>query len=490
MRRVPIRLRLTLTFAAVTAVILFVLALVLHAVFQAELTRGIDMELRSRAEVVRAAIERRDPAVMLAGGNLIDPDEAFAQVLSPTDRIVASTSGVAGRPMLTPGQVKGASAGPVFLTTMVAGVDDPVRLLAVPVTRSGQRVVVVGSTLGDRNEAISRLRTLLVVFGAVALALVTVGGWWVVGSALRPVERMRVEAGAISETELGRRLQVPPARDELSRLATTLNSLLTRLQEAFRRKGEFLDRASHELRTPLSVLKMELELAAHRGATRAELMRAIANASSEADRLALLADDLLVLARLRDGRLPIRRAEVDVGNLVRGVCTAQTVRAGAAGSRITCSAADLVAEVDPSRVRQALDDLLDNAIVHAGGGSIDVVVEGAPGEVRIGVRDRGRGFPPELLAGAEGAAGAEGPAPPGPNPIAEGDGTPVGSGPGSHAGLGLSIARAIAEAHGGRLELTNEPGGGARAVLVFGIPQAAIADAAHQPAARGRPVAG
>jgi signal transduction histidine kinase len=451
------------------AVMLFVLALVLHAVFRADLTRGIDMELRSRAQVVRTAIERRDPAMMLAGGNLIDPDEAFAQLLSGTGGIVATTAGVAAGPTLTADQLGGVRHRPVFLTTTVAGVDDPVRLLAVPVTRAGQgEVLVVGSTLGDRNEALGRLWGLLGVFGVVTLALVTAGGWWVVGAALRPVERMRVEAGAISEAELSRRVQVPPAHDELSRLAATLNSLLARLQEAFRRKGEFLDRASHELRTPLSVLKMELDLAAHQGATRTELLGAIANASSEADRLALLADDLLVLARLRDGRLPVRRTPIDVGGLVQNVCTAHAARASVAGSPLTWSAPARMADLDPSRVRQALEDLLDNAIVHAGGASIEVQADGDPDEVRIAVRDHGDGFPAAVLIGGGGES-------------------PFGSGSGSRAGLGLSIARAIAEAHGGRLELTNEPDGGARAALVFSMAPAVSHDPSPRPAERAAP---
>ena len=446
MRRVPIRLRLTLIFAAVTAAILFVLAIVLHSVFQSDLTRTIDMELRSRAQVIRAAIDRQDPVVMPAGGDLIDPDEAFAQVLSATGGIVESTSGVAAGPMLTAGQMRRVTDAPVFLTTRVAGVDDPVRLLAVPVIRAGRTVVVVvGSTLGDRNEALARLWVLLGIFGAAALVLVAAGGWWIVGSALRPVERMRAEAAVISEDDLDRRLQVPPAQDELARLAATLNALLARLEDAFRRKGEFLDRASHELRTPLSVLKMELDLAAHDGASRAELVDALRNASTEADRLALLADDLLVLARLRDGRLPVRRTSVDVADLVRSVCAAHAARATAAGSAITCSTSACVADLDPSRVRQAVEDLLDNAIVHAGGTPVEVRAEADAGEARITVRDHGPGFPINVLA-------------PLPTPSERTD-----------AGLGLNIARAIAEAHGGHLDLANEPDGGARATLVFRV---------------------
>ena len=95
MRRIPLRLRLTLAFAVGMAAVLFALGFVLHAMFERDLTRGIDMQLRSRAQVILAAIARQDPSVILAGGNLIDADEAFAQVLSGAGRILDTSPGVA-----------------------------------------------------------------------------------------------------------------------------------------------------------------------------------------------------------------------------------------------------------------------------------------------------------------------------------------------------------------------------------------------------------
>lgn len=434
---------------------LFGLGFLLHARFEADLTRAIDMELRSRAQVILAGVARRDPAVIRANGDLIDPDEAFAQVLTASGAIVDTSPGVAGAPMVSVADLRTAAAGPASFTTRVKGVDDPVRLLAVPIPRTGESLfVVVGSTLGDRNEALARLTLLLAVFGLAALAVVSMGGWVLAGAALRPVERMRREASAISESELDRRLQLPPANDELARLGSTLNSLLARLEEAFRKEARFLDQASHELRTPLAVLKMELDLAATQATDPQELRDALLNASAEADRLVRLAEDLLVLARLRNGRLPVRRTPVDVRELVGSVCAAHERLANAAGGRIEWTATTGIVLLDPSRVRQAIEDLLDNAVRH-GGGQIEVLANGTHKGVEIVVRDRGPGFPSQMLGRPlEPFSRRASP---------EEDGV---DGP----GLGLAIVRAVAEAHGGSVSLQNRDSGGASVTLILAAP--------------------
>jgi two-component system OmpR family sensor kinase len=451
MRRLPLRVRLTLAFAVGMAVVFVALGILLHARFAADLTNGVDLDLRSRAQVIVSAIGRQDPSVVDAGGNLIDPDEAFAQVLAPPDHIVDTSAGVSGAPLLDAAAVSGVR-DVAFSTARVVGVDDPVRLLAVPVVQRGEPlVVVVGATLGDTNEALGRLTLLLAVGGPIALAVVSAGGWLLAGAALRPVERMRLEAAAFSTSEFDRRLPVPPTDDELARLGTTLNTMLDRLEEAYRRQGRFVDEASHELRTPLGVLKAELDLALARGRTVDELEAALRNASNETDRLVRLAEDLLVLARARDGRLPVRRTAVPVATLLDQVRTAHEGRAGAAGVTIVVDAPpDLTAPVDHSRTRQAVENLLDNALRHAsGGGTVEVRAEPFDGGVAIQVRDQGPGFPPAMLGDP-------------PEPFAR----PGGDGrTGDGAGLGLAIVRAIAEAHRGTVTLDNAPDGGARVTV-------------------------
>ena len=445
-----LRTRLTLAFAAGMAVVLSALGAFLYLRVSHDLLSGIDMELRSRAQVVLGGIRDRQPGLIGAEGNLIDPDEAFAQVLSRSGRIVDSSSAVAGAPMLTPEELAGVR-GPTFLSGRVRGVDDPARLLAVPQGRGGARVfVVMGATLGDRDEALVRLLLALAIGGPIALLLVSWAGWALAGAALRPVGHMTREAAAISFSEPGRRLPVSPTGDELTNLGNTLNEMLARLEDSLHREQRFLDRASHELRTPLSVLRMELDLALAKARTEEELRTALQNASAETDRLVRLAQDLLVLSRARRGALPVHRREVRVDELTRRVGDAHRARADAVGvdMRIDCEDG-LLARLDPERVRQALDDLLDNALRHSlPGGTITVSAARSDGLVRISVRDTGPGFPSDMLADAL----------PMPDPSTDGDGA-------RSPGLGLPIAHAIAKAHGGALRLENPSGGGAVASL-------------------------
>jgi signal transduction histidine kinase len=433
------------------ATVLAALGAFLYVQLGAELLSGIDLELRSRAGVIVSALSQRAPAPIDAGRRLIDPDEAFAQVLDPAGRVVETTPAVGTTPMLPP-PVAASIAGPTFLTRRVSGVDDPARLLAVPAGRPGHGVlVVVGVALGNRSEALDRLLLLLVIAGPVALALACAGGWAVAGAALRHVERIRAQAAAISTAEPGQRLAVPDTGDELARLADTLNAMLDRLQEAAERQHRFVDEASHELRTPLAILKAELDLALTRPRSQPELRAALQAAADETDQLVQLAEDMLVLARARRGKLPLRRVAVSLRELLVGTAAAFEARARAAGVRITVSAPDEPVRVDPVRIRQAVQNLLDNALRHAGGTElVAVTAQRGDGVLRIQVEDGGRGFPAAFLERAF-------------EPFARG--APAAAcEPGT--GLGLAIVTAVAEAHGGHATAANSETGGARVVLV------------------------
>jgi signal transduction histidine kinase len=312
--------------------------------------------------------------------------------------------------------------------------------------------VLLGATLGDRRDALNGLLVALAIGGPAALVLTSVAGWVVAGLGLRPVERMRQEAAAVSASEPDRRLRVPSSRDELTRLAATLNSMLDRLQEAVERERRFVDVASHELRTPLSILKMELDLALTRARTPEEIDLAIRSASAETDRLASLADDLLVLARAEKASLPLHREAVAVAPFLANVCTSYESRARAGGVLIEADASPETAYVDPARLRQAVENLLDNSLRHTPtGGAIRVRVERNGGLIVLVVEDTGPGVPEYLLDRAF-------------EPFARSE---INDGDGAGAGLGLAIVRAVAEAHGGTATAENLPGGGARLSLTL-----------------------
>lgn len=449
----PLRLRLTLAFALSMAAVLAGLGGFLHVRLGAELLRGIDLELRSRAGVITTALAEPGAPPVDAGRNVIDPDEAFAQVLDPAGRILDASASVRVQPLLPAARVRQLSA-PAFSTRRVLGVDDPARLLAVPVTARGRTVVVVvGANLGDRHEALGRLLLLLATGIPAALLLASGAGWLVAGAALRPVEQLRREAAAISRSGPDRRLTVPTTGDELARLADTLNLLLGRQQEALEREQRFVDEASHELRTPLAVLKAELELAVSRPRSHAELTAAVAAATKETDRLVALAEELLVLARSRPGRLPLRRESVSLRRFLEDGAAPFRSRAAALSARITVEAPDEPVLVDPMRLRQAVHNLLDNALRYGEATPVVVTGEHRDGAVAITVADGGPGFPAPVLERAF-------------EPFTRA--TANGSGSPEHGvGLGLAIVRAVAEAHGGTAEATNPTTGGARVALVI-----------------------
>jgi heavy metal sensor kinase len=441
---------LTLIFAAGTAIVLAGLGTFAYLRVEADLLASIDAGLRSRAQVLANSVGGiQEQNALLAEGKLIDPDEAFAQVLNESGRIVEASSAVASAPLLTADEVRSVS-GPFFVSRQIEDIkqyeslDDPVRLLAVAVERPPHRVVVVGATLSDMNEALQRLLEVMLTIGPVAILLMAGASWLLAGAALRPVEQMRREAAAVSASDPARRLPVPHTADELNRLATTLNSMLDRLQEAVERERRFVDDASHELRTPLATLRGEIDLALIRRREAPELESSLRSAREDVNHLQRLVEDLLVLARSRGGRIPVRRVQTRLAALVTKSLQFVDGQARDAGVKIEVEASDDEVYLDPDRVHQALRNLLENAIRHTPrDGVVHVSASRTGSFVRMVVADSGSGFPLELLAGAFDAF----------TRINLQSSSPSGT------GLGLAIVRAVAEAHGGSVFAENTPEG-------------------------------
>jgi two-component system, OmpR family, sensor kinase len=443
-----LRTRLALVTAGLMAVVLAAAGGFLYFRLRADLLAAVDTGLRSRAATL---VDGRTGATVGGGAGLVEPDDAFAQVLDGGGDVVESSAGLVRAPLLDEDEIEQVTETTLF-DRVVRTVEEPVpsRLLAVPA--GDGRVLVVGASLDDQQEALTRLAILLGIGGPVVLALIALIGWWLAGAALRPVERMRSEAAAISASEPGRRLPVPGTGDELAGLGETLNEMLDRLEQALDRERGFVDEASHELRTPLANLRAEIDLALRRARKPEELEAALRSAGEETDRLVRLAEDLLVLARADRGRIPVRREHVEVDDLLRSTVEPFAARAAAAGVSLDARApADLRARVDPVRVGQALGNLVDNALRHtSAGGRVSIEGRSEDGAISLEIRDTGEGFPPGFLARAF-------------EPFARTDRSR--SRPDRGGGLGLAIVRAVAEAHGGSVEAANRPDGGASVIL-------------------------
>lgn len=449
--RLPIRTRLTLLFAVLVSLVLLGTGAFVHIRFRQDLRRTVDAGLSSRAQSLLAGID--ETGIQFGDeGNLIEPDEAFAQVVSRDGEILESSPALE-RLLLSTSTIARLT-GPTYFEVEVMIGDERVdaRVLAAP---SDDVIVLVGASLEQQNEAAERLLVALLLGGSSALVVTTLIGWAVAGTAMRPVERMRAEAAMITADEPGRRLQVPQTRDELARLGETLNDMLARLEQAIEHERRFVDDASHELRTPLGILKTELELALRKARSVEELEAALRSAVEESDRLTSLAEDLLVLARSDRGRLSVRREDTDMLDLVRNVAARFQTAAELRGVEIVIRGGSSVrANVDPSRLQQALGNLVDNALRHSPqGGSIQVQITSDPSNLRLSVADDGPGFPDEFLGQAF-------------EPFTRADASRTRTGGG--AGLGLAIVKAVVESHGGRVVASNAERGGA--IVLLDIP--------------------
>lgn len=451
MSRVPIRLRLTAVFALVMAGVLAGVGALVYVRLGDSLDEQLEESLRARADVIAALAQRGGGAGDLTGG--VSDAEGFAQVIGPDGSVVAATSGFGDRPLLSTADLVRARSRLIVLDRMrVAEIDGgEARLLAAPARSEGRSlVVVVGASLEDRREALAGLLTQLLIAGPIALALSSLAGYALAGAALRPVEAIRERAAEISAERPGERLPVPRARDELFRLGQTLNAMLARLEAGLARERRFVADASHELRTPLALLQAELELALLRPRPPEETERALRSAAEEVDRLARLAEDLLVLAQAEEGKLPLRRSQIAVRGLLESVARRFALRAEAAGRELVVgSDSEGSLSGDRLHLERALGNLVDNAFRH-GTGKVRLEAESTDGAVTLRVIDDGAGFPTEFLSRAfERFSRAE---------QARSSGA---------AGLGLTIVEAIARSHRGRVSAANLPGGGAVVTLLL-----------------------
>ena len=436
-----LRVRLALLFAACAAVAIAVAGVTFVVQLRASVDASLDPGLRSRVH---------DITEELASGDAlhVGPSDQILQVIAADGRVLTASPRVANLKLLDPAHLRRARAGETSFIATVAG--DRSRLLATTVSASRQRLLVIVGTGTDVSEtAVARARSALLLGGPPAVMLVGFGAWLLAGATLRPVDRMRRAAAEISDRDTRRRLPLPHTQDEIAALAVTFNALLGRLQGALERERAFVADAGHELRTPLTILRGELELAARPGRTAESLRSAVLRAAEDTDRLIGIAEDLLLLAHADSGQPFLDRKEFTLEGLL--TAAARGANALAAPRSVTVSvrcSAELTVRADPDRLRQVVDNLLENAIRHAApGGLVELVAAGLPQKaVLITVQDDGPGFPADFLPSAfERFQRADA-------------GRPRDSG---GSGLGLAIVAAIVGAHGGRVTAANGNSGGA-----------------------------
>jgi two-component system OmpR family sensor kinase len=443
--RLPLRLRLALVFAAATAFVLSGAGWFVYHSVASDLSRALDQELRSRAQDLSALVAHGG-SLRASRGGLIENGESFAEVIAGDGRVLDATAPIGTRRLISSAQVGRAFRAPLFTNRSSApGLDEPARLLAVPLQRKDRPLIlVVGTTRENRAETLRSLLTAFFIGGPLALILTSVGGYAVAGAALRPIEAMRRRAEEISSSSLDERLPVPLVADEISRLGETLNQMLARIEDGVARERNFVTDASHELRTPLALLKTELELALRQERSATELEQALRSAAAETERLGRIANDLLLLARSENGRLPLQLEAVDLADVLETIRGRFASRVDASGRAISVETnAARVVTADRLRLEQALGNMVDNAVRY-GDGLITLASARRVDSVELHVGDEGQGFPPAFLDRAF-------------ERFSRGDDVRSTSG----SGLGLAIVAAVALAHGGTAHAANRSDDGA-----------------------------
>jgi two-component system, OmpR family, sensor kinase len=456
-----VRTRILLGFTALLALATVASVLVARQIEVAQIDRRISDALAQESRELRRLAAGRDPAT----GRAFDGDvrrifDVYLSRNSPS-RNEALLTFVDGKPYRRSAPVGGyrLDRDPELVARWSALIDTDrgrvngtpagdVEYLAVPFL-DGDRTAGVFVVAVFREGEERELGAVTLATGGVGLAILLAGSilaWRLADRILRPVRLVTRTARTISETDLERRIPVE-GRDEVAELALTFNEMLGRLEQAFSTQRRFLDDAGHELRTPITIVRGHLEVM---GDDPAEQRETVALVTDELDRMARLVDDLLTLAHAE--RLDfLDRESVALAALTDELLS----KARGLGDRAwTLDArAEGVALADRHRLTQGVMQLAENAVRHTSPGDvIGLGTAASESEVRLWVRDTGPGVP----TGEEQRVFER---------FARGRGMPRGE----SSGLGLSIVRAIAEAHGGRVELRSTPGEGATFAIVLPV---------------------
>jgi heavy metal sensor kinase len=451
-----IRTRLTLWYLTALALVALTLGLGSSWLMQRSLVAAADAALRSRVDGVVQfidAMERR-----LGVDEMRDEIREYAELAAGQAGLEVTELGgdVVYRPA-TPGWAAmavdrgGSAAAPLIFADRLLG-QEPMRVADVRAA-IGHRTyhIIAALPMAPAYDALARFRWLLAALVPAVLVAAGLGGYAISRRALAPVDRMARAAQAITVKNLDHRLEVPPADDELRRLAVTFNDMLARLQAAVAEMTRLTAEASHELRTPVALIRATAEVAIGRDRPAADYKQALADVLDHAERMSTLVGDLLMLARSDAGVEPPERVSLDMRQVVRDAGEDMRAAMTRAELVLTVELPDRALEMsgNPDSLRRLIVILLDNARKYTkSGGTVRVRLAArsadAQGSAVIDVVDTGIGIdaadsPHVFDRFYRGAVARQQSA----------DGS----------GLGLAIAKTIVERHGGTISLGDGPGG-------------------------------
>ncbi|HEV8304320.1 MAG TPA: ATP-binding protein [Gemmatimonadales bacterium] len=473
-----IRGRLTLWYATALILSLAVFAVVLYfarrrASFQ-DLERRIQSEADLTAGILAESYRARGVLVEqdTAGRPVLTPEVAAVLEVVPDFLLVTSRD---GRLLFASPDARAltfaefeqllrlAAAGPVGRAQGVHRIvpnGPTVHYLVRSVPEAGGQFGAILAAAGTRSAELGLDQLISTIAVAFVLGIVPAVfvGRWIAGRALEPVARIITEVREISDgRSLHRRLALPMERDELGRLAETLNQMMTRLERSFAALRRFTADASHELKTPLTVVRAGVERAITRPDLPQETLAALEETLQEVNRMTELVDALLMLARIDEGRAELHRERVDLRAIVDEARETGELLAEQAGVVIEVHTPPqpVVLAVDRRRIHQLVLNLVENAVKYTPrGGNVVLQLSANDGRVLLTVADSGIGIAPGDLPHIFDRFWR-----------ADSARTRTGERPGT--GLGLAICKWIAEAHGGSIEVQSRPGRGTTFTVTF-----------------------
>ncbi len=475
-----IRLRLTLWYVGLLALLLIVFGGALYATVSITSYQEVDRQLQQRAGDIQGSLStvltlQEDPwDVFRRGGVVLPTADVFATAdifvqLSTVDGTILSRSENLSnqRLVIPPEQLERVKRGETVPSDFTVNRTRLRAYVAPIVTRSGQVVgmIQLAQSLRTVDATLRGLATLIIISIAAGLATAAIGGWVIAGNILEPIDRVTMTAQKITRArDLGRRIEVPSTMDEVGRLALTLNEMLARIEDLFRAQQRFVADVSHELRSPLTAVRGNLDLlkrgAADDPTERAQMIEAM---DSETARMSRLVSDLLLLAR-QDAGIPIARHPVELDTLLLEIYRQAQITAR--GIKVTLGAEDQAIIVgDRDRLKQVLLNLVDNALKYTPqGGEVTLSLTKDDAWVKISVRDTGIGIAPDDIpnlfdrfyrvdkARSRDAGGT---------------------------GLGLAIAKSVVDAHNGKIMVESELGKGS--TFTVWLPLGETSSIAHAP---------
>ena len=442
MKPLGIRVQLTVWYSVILALSLAAFGCVAYFAMDYGVRETLRSELRERTEGVRDIINEDGPEGRAA---LEDEVKEYADGLGSGGLVrVADASGTV---YASPGleqepQPKNRLASNRPWRENVRGAD--FLLTRQSIAAGGSTYDVdIAVAMGDLERALNRGSLLLLFSAPLFVAIAAFGGYWMARRALEPVDRITQTARSISAQNLSKRLEVPSSRDELARLADTLNQMLDRLEDAFRRVAQFTADASHELRTPIAVMRTSAELALRKPRGEAEYRNTLDEILRESHKVSEMLENLLMIARADSGAALMKMESADLNDILQTAFAQTKVLAEEKGVSVSLRpGVPIWIAAEPSSMERLLMILLDNAVKYTpAGGHVEAVAQRQNGCAVVQVRDDGIGISSEDIPHifdrffrADRARSRE-----------------TGG-----AGLGLAIGRWIAECHGGEIRVTSE----------------------------------